>query len=119
MLWKRVAIVDIRLGFTTDANDFFSLEPLGRGSRRFVRVSAYRCGPGGRGETGPPRRNPSGGFGGGHQHGAWPEIPETKQRYHSQELAGITPRLANQPISITASVDAVLQAVEERIQHHQ
>ncbi|MDQ7065193.1 MAG: threonine synthase [candidate division KSB1 bacterium] len=42
------------------------------------------------------------------------KFPETKQRYHSQELAGITPRLANQPISITASVDAVLQAVEER-----
>ncbi len=44
------------------------------------------------------------------------KFTETKQRYHHRQLDGVTPHLANQPISIPASVDAVLQAVEERIE---
>ncbi len=43
MLVKLVELVDIRRGFTTGANDFFSLEPLGRGLRQSVCASEYRC----------------------------------------------------------------------------
>ncbi len=43
------------------------------------------------------------------------KFTETKQRYHSRKLDGVASRLANQPISIPATVDAVLQAVEKRI----
>ena len=43
------------------------------------------------------------------------KFPDWKIAYHRRDLAGVEPRLANPPVELPATVDAVLTALDARI----